>query len=106
MSIKLTLGFASILSILALSALPAQAQIEVTNRGENFSVSRDPADDGNIVGGGTVVAIGRGENLSLSYQDPQFAERGPGIPYQVGGGNGDVVYLPPGLSARQLSMLN
>jgi hypothetical protein len=83
-------------AILALAAAPAHAQVTVLSQGENFAVQRDAADAGNIVGGGAVEVSSQGENIRIRHRDPAYAERAPGIPFQVGGGNGDVVYLQPG----------
>jgi hypothetical protein len=83
-------------TILALAAVPASAQITVLSQGESFAVQRAPADTGNIVGGGAVEVLSQGENGRIRYRDPSYAERAPGIPFQVGGSNGDIVYLPTG----------
>jgi hypothetical protein len=85
---------AAFATILALSA-PASAQIVVLSQGENFSVQRNPSDEGNIVGGGSVQVLGQGENVQIRHLDPSYAEHAPGIPFQVGGRHGDVVYLSP-----------
>jgi hypothetical protein len=90
-SISFGAAFATIIAF----AAPASAQITVLSQGENFFVQRDPSDTGNIVGGGRVEVLNQGENFSIRHRDPAYAERGPGIPFQVGGGNGDVVYLQP-----------
>jgi hypothetical protein len=83
-------------TVLALAAVPASAQIIVLSQGENFSVQRDAADTGNIVGGGVVDVLGQGENVRIRYHEPSYAKRAPGIPVEVGGSNGDIVYLAPG----------
>lgn len=83
-------------TILALAAAPASAQITVLSQGENFSVQRDRADTGNIVGGGAVEVWSQGETVQIRHRDPAYAERAPGIPVPVGGANGDIAYLQPG----------
>jgi hypothetical protein len=87
---------ASLAVILALGVAPASAQITVLSQGETFAVQRDPADTGNIVGGGAVEVLNQGETVSIRHRDPAYAERAPGIPVAVGGSNGDIVYLSPG----------
>jgi hypothetical protein len=86
----------ALVTMFALAAAPASAQITVLSQGENFAVQRDPADTGNIVGGGAVEVLSQGETVQIRHRDPAYAERGPGIPVAVGGSNGDIVYLPPG----------
>jgi hypothetical protein len=91
---SLSLG-AAFATLLALAAAPASAQITVLSQGENFAVQRNAADAGNIVGGGAVALADQGENLRIRHRDPAFAGRAPGIPFQVGGSHGDIVYLQP-----------
>ncbi|MFC3126097.1 hypothetical protein ACFOD4_13600 [Pseudoroseomonas globiformis] len=86
---------ASVATLLAFGAAPASAQITVLSQGENFSVHRDAIDTGNIVGGGSVDVLGRGENARIHHRDPAYTERAPGIPVAVGGSNGDIVYVAP-----------
>jgi hypothetical protein len=90
-------------TVLVLAAAPASAQITVLSQGENFSVQRESADTGNIVGGGAVEVLGQGETVQIRHRDPAYAERGPGIPVAVGGSNGDIVYLPPGNASSLLA---
>ncbi|MFC7556462.1 hypothetical protein ACFQU7_35880 [Pseudoroseomonas wenyumeiae] len=100
-SISLGVAFATILAL----AAPAGAQITVLSQGENFSVRRDAADTGNIVGGGAVEVLSQGENIGIRHRDPTFAERAPGIPFQVGGSNGDIVYLPSGWASSLVAAM-
>jgi hypothetical protein len=100
-----SISFGTALAAILALAAPASAQITVLSQGENFSVQRDPADTGNIVGGGRVEVLSQGENTSIRHRDPAYAERGPGIPFQVGGGNGDIVYLPPGHASSLMAAM-
>jgi len=94
---------AALAAILALGAAPASAQITVLSQGETFAVQRDPADTGNIVGGGSVEVLSQGENVRIRHRDPAYVERAPGIPVAVGGSNGDIAYLPPGNASSLLA---
>jgi alpha/beta superfamily hydrolase len=96
---------AAFATILAMAAAPASAQVTVLSQGENFAVQRDAADAGNIVGGGAVEVASQGEDIRIRHRDPAYAERAPGIPFQVGGGNGDVVYLQPGNASSLLAAM-
>ncbi|MBO1076093.1 hypothetical protein [Roseomonas marmotae] len=104
MSRKTSLGLASIFTLLV-AASPASAQIVVLSQGESFAVQRDAGDNGNLVGGGAVDVLSHGENFHASYRDPAFAERTPGTPVAIGGGNGDIVYLAPGASTGFMAMV-
>jgi len=86
------LAAAALLGLSGASALAAP--LTVTNQGENFAVSYADDYTGNILGGGMVRTEGKGRNLQIFYDDPQFARRAPGLPVFVGGSQGDVAYLP------------
>ncbi|MFC7556851.1 hypothetical protein ACFQU7_38530 [Pseudoroseomonas wenyumeiae] len=103
MSRKTFLGLASIFTLLV-AASPASAQIVVLSQGESFAVQREAGDNGNLVGGGAVDVLSHGENFYASYRDPAFAGHAPGIPFTVGGSNGDIVYLAPGASTGLMAM--
>ncbi|MBC9177086.1 hypothetical protein [Pseudoroseomonas ludipueritiae] len=70
----------------------AQAQ-QVVNQGEQFEVHYSAGYTGNIVGGGKVLRT-LGETPSVIYSAPLHSLPPPGIPYQPGGEDPDVVYLP------------
>jgi len=103
---KTSFGLASILTTFWLAASPANAQIIVLSQGETFAAQRDPADDGNVVGGGAIDVLSQGENFRVQHRDPAFAERAPGIPVQVGGSGGEIVYLPLETSRGLVAMMD
>jgi hypothetical protein len=80
----------------------AQAQdLQVINQGEQFEVHYPAGYTGNIVGGGAVRVAGQGESQQIAHLDSRFAEQPAGIPVFVGGSEGEVAYLPAGVSATQ-----
>lgn len=98
-------SFGTALATMLALAAPAGAQITVLSQGESFAVQRDPADTGNVVGGGAVEVLNQGENLRIRHRDPAYAERAPGLPVPVGGNNGDIVYLPPGHASSLAALM-
>lgn len=70
----------------------AQAQ-QVINQGEQFAVQYPPGYMGNVVGGGEILRT-VGESPRVIYSEPLHSATPPGIPFQPGGQDRDVVYLP------------
>jgi hypothetical protein len=94
-------SLAAAAALLGFSAAAASAAepITVLSQGENFAVSYAPGYEGNVLGGGAVRVEGQGESQRIAYADGSLARRVPGLAVQVGGGNGDIVYLPLAASA-------
>jgi hypothetical protein len=63
----------------------------VMSQGESFSVDYSN-DRNNIVGDGFATATG-GEDVHISYANPNIGNRAAGIPVFVGGSEGDVAYI-------------
>jgi hypothetical protein len=64
----------------------------VMSQGESFSVDYSN-DMNNIVGGGFARAISGGQEVRISYANPNIGNKSPGIPVFVGGSEGNVAYL-------------
>lgn len=85
-----------------LAGTAAHAQ-QVINQGEQFEVHYPAGYTGNIVGGGEVLRT-LGESPRVIYSAPLHSLPPPGIPYQPGGQDRDVVYLPaPQISGQHLA---
>ncbi|MDJ0390636.1 hypothetical protein QMO56_21205 [Roseomonas sp. E05] len=87
----------SLLAAIALVGLAGAAQAQdlaVTNRGENFAVQYDPSYTGNILGGGYARFTQLGRETQITYADPTLGKHAAGIPVDLGGSHGEVVYLP------------
>lgn len=89
------LGFASLAH--------AQEPFTVTSEGENFAVHYSREYSGNILGGGFAEFEGQGRNSTIRYADPTVGQQAAGLPVDLGGGNGDVVYLPLPLRPSSLA---
>jgi hypothetical protein len=70
----------------------AQAQ-QVINQGEQFAVYNSPSYTGNVVGGGEALRVTGGESPVVTYSTNLHSAAPPGIPFQPGGHDNDVVYL-------------
>ncbi|MFC3125318.1 hypothetical protein ACFOD4_09605 [Pseudoroseomonas globiformis] len=78
---------------LAGGAAAAESGIEVVRMGENFAVDYSN-DGGNILGGGPVQVIGRGENARYLYAPGTPAQHDAVASFAGQGENGDIVYTP------------
>jgi hypothetical protein len=73
-------------------AASAAEVFPVMSRGESFSVDYSH-DLNNIVGGGFARASGGGQDVRISYADPDIGNKPAGIPVFTGGTEGNVAYV-------------
>ncbi len=71
-----TLAAAAFGSILlhGIATVNAQSYPRIVGSGENASVDYGPGPQQNIVGGGSVVVSGSGENTEVRHLDPHYAQ--------------------------------
>lgn len=79
------------------------APLSVTGQGENFGVTYADDHRGNILGGGAVRVEGNSRDLRIVHEDSRFTRRARGIPVDLGGGNGDLAYLPAPVAAGMIA---
>jgi predicted secreted protein len=72
-------------------AASAADSFPVFSQGESFSADYSH-DMNNIVGGGFASASG-GQDVRISYANPNIGNKAAGIPVFVGGSQGDVAYV-------------
>ncbi|WP_431281235.1 hypothetical protein ACQW02_17750 [Humitalea sp. 24SJ18S-53] len=100
---------ATLAVLLAAQPFAAQAQSypHAVGSGENVTIDYGPAGQTNVVGGGSLVSTGVGQDVVVTYLDPRFTQQPAAglVPVAIGSGESEqTVWVPANTDPRALEL--